>query len=673
MFFKLLLLYFVLFYTNLYANKDYVIYINSIISEEYTIKRWKPTVDFLNKEIPDANFKILPIAPINHKKIKNLLDKKKIDFLITQPAIYIQLEISNGIYRILTMSNLFEMSKFGSVFITYKNSTIKNLEDIKNKKIVAVAPYGFGGWLIGYNKLFDNGIDPLKDKNVDFLGTQIAVIKAISEQKYEFGVIKTGILEKIKLNNPRQIENIKLIDANLIDNKIYSSTRLYPEWAFAVAKHTDNKIVNKVFKALSKIKNTDTAAQIGEYSHWNLPESYKEVDDIFKKFRLGNYKNLSKYTLEYILKILFFVILASLFVLVYSRYKWFKKTQKKLEIQNLEKELILNESLTAIIKFTYDFKIVYLNKKFKEVFKIDNPDFIQKDFLSSNFETLLKSKKEYINVALKKSDDIVFPASVKIHKDNTPFYIIFINDLTKERTNKKELISGYDELYKLLKSITHQWKQPISSLKVIVDYLNDLYKDDTLTKKEFDAIYSDLNRTITYLSNTIDDYQSFFSDSSDNIIDYTTFNFIFKLMNPLFKQYNIDYIIKFDEILEKEKLKVKGSKRIFEHIIINILNNSFEAFLDLDLNKENKKVILETNIKDNILQIKISDNAGGIKILQNLNKIFEPYFTTKKIGNGLGLYLCKYFIEDEFEGTIDVANIKNGLTFLINIPVKEIK
>lgn len=91
------------------------------------------------------------------------------------------------------------MSEFGSVFITQSNnSKINKLEDIEGKSIAAVAPLALGGWLAGYNELFDNNIDPIKDNKVTFLGgNQKNVINSILENKYDVGVIRTGMLEKL--------------------------------------------------------------------------------------------------------------------------------------------------------------------------------------------------------------------------------------------------------------------------------------------------------------------------------------------------------------------------------------------------------------------------------------------------------------------------------------------
>ena len=207
---------------NIINAKEITLYINSHLSESITKERWQPTIDLLNKKLPKYRFKLLPIAPNEVDRIKKLLDKKKIDLLITQPAITNTLIHSHSIVPILTMANKYDMSRFGSVFITKNdNNKINTIKDIKGKTIAAVASMGFGGWLIGYNELYDHGIDPIKEKKVTFLGgDQFEVVKSIIDGRYDVGVIRTGMLEMIAE---------KQANCSMIQKFFQSKIRLFPK------------------------------------------------------------------------------------------------------------------------------------------------------------------------------------------------------------------------------------------------------------------------------------------------------------------------------------------------------------------------------------------------------------------------------------------------------------
>ena len=116
-----------------------------------------------------------------------------------------------------------------------------------------------------------------------------------------------------------------------------------------------------------------------------------------------------------------------------------------------------------------------------------------------------------------------------------------------------------------------------------------------------------------------------------------------------------------------------GYENEFKQVLLNIINNAKNKIIEKNL-PINKKGSIDINIKrcEESNMIEIIDDAGAIdeKII---NSIFEPYFTTKEDGMGLGLYMAKIIIEDKMKGTINVRNYKNCVIFTINLPFKRIK
>lgn len=321
-----------MFIATVLSANTFTVYVNANRSNKLTYNQWNPTIDYLNKSIPHHTFRLLPIKPTEIKKIKNLLNDKKIDFIITQPAIYSELKYTNRINRVLTITNDFGMNKFGSVLITHKDSEIKNISDIKNKTIAAVAPLGFGGWLIAYHEILQEGIDPLKDGKVYFTGSQKKVLDLILNKKYEVGVIRTGLLEKISQSNAIDINGIKVINEKESNYPIRLSTKLYPEWTFAIAEHVnDNKLKNDVFKTINSITKDTHMAIAGKYHTWSLPQNYSDVDSLLKKLQLAHYKDMKSYSSEDIIKITLSLLLIVILFLFYTKYKLSMKVQKKLK------------------------------------------------------------------------------------------------------------------------------------------------------------------------------------------------------------------------------------------------------------------------------------------------------------------------------------------------------
>ena len=124
---------------------------------------------------------------------------------------------------------------------------------------------------------------------------------------------------------------------------------------------------------------------------------------------------------------------------------------------------------------------------------------------------------------------------------------------------------------------------------------------------------------------------------------------------------------------ENEELLIYGYENEFKQVLLNIINNAKNKIIEKNL-PINKKGSIDINIKrcEESNMIEIIDDAGAIdeKII---NSIFEPYFTTKEDGMGLGLYMAKIIIEDKMKGTINVRNYKNCVIFTINLPFKRIK
>ena len=165
------------------------------------------------------------------------------------------------------------------------------------------------------------------------------------------------------------------------------------------------------------------------------------------------------------------------------------------------------------------------------------------------------------------------------------------------------------------------------------------------------------------MSNTIDDFRSFFS--MDTKKELTTLNEIvlnaYKIIDKSFLADNI--VIEIQNYELSKKLLYKNE---LIQILLNILNNAKDAFLEKNI--QNPKIEISFLENKDYQNIFIKDNAGGIdeKIISN---IFQPYFSTKskKNGSGLGLYICKTILEKDDLGTINVQNKDNGVLFTITI------
>ncbi len=218
----------------------------------------------------------------------------------------------------------------------------------------------------------------------------------------------------------------------------------------------------------------------------------------------------------------------------------------------------------------------------------------------------------------------------------------------------------------MISMIAHQWRQPLSTITLQISNLQfkKLFGQG-VSDEEMDKALSEISDTIIYLSNTVDDFQTYFhpDKEKDEIGIDDLLEKALNLVTARIKESNIDVIVNNNQ----GNINLKTHTNEFIQIILNIINNSIDAFAELE--KEFKIIEIEIKQKNNILIVDIKDNAGGIPD-ENIPKLFEPYFSTKgKNGTGIGLYMCQMIVQKQLNGEIKVQSSKDGSTFTIEVPI----
>jgi diguanylate cyclase (GGDEF)-like protein len=261
-------------------------------------QEWQPTIDYLQQHVSGHHFNLIAVVPGEIDRIEQLISDGMIDFVIAQPAIYVELEQNQGVSKILTLESAQGQAEFGSVLVAKTGSGILALQDLKGKRVAGVSALGFGGWLIGYNEMLESGFDPYKSANeVMFLGTQEKVLRAVLDGKADAGVLRTGILEKFFKTN-----QLRRQDVHILNEKHHEgfgelvSTELYPEWAFARTRKVNNNLAGEVAMAALSIPKGGEVARKGRYWMWTLPYDYQPVHRLMKKLGVGPYVGHGKVT-----------------------------------------------------------------------------------------------------------------------------------------------------------------------------------------------------------------------------------------------------------------------------------------------------------------------------------------------------------------------------------------
>jgi len=217
-------------------------------------------------------------------------------------------------------------------------------------------------------------------------------------------------------------------------------------------------------------------------------------------------------------------------------------------------------------------------------------------------------------------------------------------------------------LGQMLANIAHQWRQPLTQLNLsLFNIKKEAHKQNL---DELDKIQNNAKQIIKNMSQTIDDFTNFFKPNKENVRFNIreSINEAIALLGKTIIQESIS--IRTDII---HIATLEGVPNELTQIFINLLQNSKDAF---NINHISNKIIrINVQVLDDIIYVEFIDNAGGIPH-DIIDKIFEPYFTTKHqfSGTGIGLFMSKMICEQSFNGSMDVKSKENETIFTIKLP-----
>jgi PAS domain S-box-containing protein len=216
----------------------------------------------------------------------------------------------------------------------------------------------------------------------------------------------------------------------------------------------------------------------------------------------------------------------------------------------------------------------------------------------------------------------------------------------------------------MIGNIAHQWRQPLNTLGLIVQELQMTYGRDDSYKESLGINCHKAMSLINHMSKTIDDFSNYFKPTKEKTL-FNVSNAVSQtvaLIEPSLKNQNIKV-----DLSSNDDTTILGYANEYPQVLLNILLNCRDAFEGCQL--DSPRVITITVSKENDRSVvTIADNAGGIPEAV-LDKIFDPYFTTKgpDKGTGIGLYMAKIIVEKNMGGRLTVRNGLNGAEFRIEI------
>ncbi len=242
-----------------------------------------------------------------------------------------------------------------------------------------------------------------------------------------------------------------------------------------------------------------------------------------------------------------------------------------------------------------------------------------------------------------------------------------VNVEVKKQREKENLLiqqSKLAALGEMIGNIAHQWRQPISAVSAIMMNIKWTAISQGVDKNFLDERMKEANDQLKYMSQTIDDFRNFFKPDKEK--EYFNLKLkakkAYKIVKDTLENYNINLQI----ICKKDEIIAHGYPNEFSQVILNLISNAKDVLIERKI--ENPKIVIDIYEQEEKLFCVVKDNAGGIEE-KYINRIFEPYFTTKDTeGTGIGLYISKEIIEKHMSGTLHVKNSNEGAVFEISLP-----
>jgi two-component system, NtrC family, sensor kinase len=491
------------------------------------------------------------------------------------------------------------------------------------------------------------------------------------------------------LQHPSQ----KIMNKNIFEEKTFSHVSKYFKKFIYEDIKKDEDFISYEVKIYT---NTDTkityVKKLHEWS-WVIANGFKvsDANRIIEKRKLileDKYTNFKKNIFIYIFIITIFLMFISYFIAKLIKDKFLEYRKK--ENEQLEKELISENKIINLEKVFNSFFELSINLQLiisKEgiLLQINNAcesilGYKKEEILNTNFLNLIHTddldKTIQEMEKLKKGESVEYFENRYNHKNgtyvnlawsatlNTSNELIYataqnithIKQIELENNEKEKILFQQNKLAamgEMIGNIAHQWRQPLSAISTgatgvkLQNEMNIL--DNTSLAQTMDTI----NNSAQYLSQTIEDFRSFFDPRNSNESEFKISHAINKTLELTKSQFiakEIEIITNIEDVL----LISKENELI--QVLVNILNNAKDALETIQ--NQRKLIFINTykNKNDRFI-IEIKDTAKGVDNTV-IDRIFEPYFSTKHKaqGTGIGLYMSQSIVTNSLHGILSVKN-----------------
>ena len=685
-------------------SKDIPIAVLAFSGEEYASKTWQPTINYLNRVIPQHEFSVVPVEPSEIKYLEELVEQQKVDFVITQPISFVELQVKYGATSILTLVDESKSSEFGSVIFTRADSDIANLSEVNGRSIAGATPKGLGGWLIGYNELVNHNIDVFKELDVSFLGVQENIVNSVLGGGIEIGIVRTGVIERLVDENKIKLEDLKILNAQKVENFPYLlSTSLYPEWAFVKTSHISKSIAKDVATQLLLMQPGSNAAKARGYWEWVTPIDYQPIHSLMKSLRIGVYKDYGKVSLLQYIKdnLVASLLVAALLLLSIVTGLWVARLNNRLNSVNFlveqQNDMVLNSVSEGIYGVDLGGRCTFINQSLTFITGWEEKDMIgqmQHEILHHThadgtpfpeeecpvYNTFSDGKARFVKEDIfwkkdGKSIAVEYSVTPIINKSgNISGSVVVFRDISnrlkqrqilKKHRHELEHVARQNTLGELVTGIAHELNQPLTAITTSAFASSKMIEAGKCSTEKMLDVFDIISLQAEHASSVIRHMRTLLDkgqlelskvDINDRIKGVMT------LMSTNIKDANIELVLRLSDNIPK----IMAQPIQVDQVLINLCKNGIESMLE---NKGDRVLTISTSVHDNILEILIEDTGGGIEDKER-DHLFESFSSYKKDGLGLGLSITRSIVERHYGKIYLKSTSKQGSRFAVNLPLR---
>jgi signal transduction histidine kinase len=618
----------------------------AIRGPEQALVQWQATADYLTEHLPGYRF---VIEPLDFVSFRQAMADDAVSFVLTNPGMYVEFEARYGVRRIATLKNLRlgqPYTEFGGVIFRRADRTdIRSIHDLRGKRFATVDESAFGGWQMAWRQMLELGFDPYRKLGELYsVGTHDNVVYEVLEGRADAGNVRTDTLERMELEGKIQRSDFALVHENRSYGDrfpFWLSTRLYPEWPFAILPNTQQELAEKVAIALMGIPADSEAARAGRYVGWTVPGNYEPVHETLRTLRVTPYESYGEITWQAVLRKYWLAITGFVLTLILLSVAvgWFRRLTRRLQETRGRLEEELAERLRAEAGL----------QQARDALQAQNTQ------LEATLEQVQQMQEQIIQQE-KMASLGTLTAGIAHEIKNPLNFIVNFSALSKDLAGELE-----QELDGVKEALDEETRG------IVEEIVGDL-------RSNAEKINHHGKRADSIVRNMLEHSRGQggeFRDTDLNALLDEYVNLAYHGLRANDPSFNITIERHYDATLERLNVVPQDLSRVF----LNLVNNACYAAHERSRKGEAgymPTLTVSTRRTPEGAEIRVRDNGTGIP-KEICDKIFQPFFTTKPTGSGtgLGLSISYDIVTRQHGGQLTVESEEGAYTeFRVAIPVR---